>query len=265
MKKLGHKLGDKKILYSALADQYFLPPRDSRGVNKTYLDKVNADTVFRVEILTINRFLAELRPSQLKRSVYTCKFEAYAKVDKLLTETEVPLLGFEEGHVPDGTWLYKVARYLDQANLCGLFQVALRPVGDGQTNTDKMYKAQRQAEKVLLIDTTLGKRQEISSCIEDLQQTHKRLISRQAELAYTQVYAGLLEQQVKRDRLSVEQQLASTSLVVYQAGKRVSVEEALQTTDKEKQEVYSTLKLIYTTDCVLDRSKDMGNIASKFL
>ena len=265
MKRLDHKLGDKKILYSTLTDQYFLPPRDSRGVNKAYLDKVKAGTVFRVGILTIKRFLAELRPSQLKRSVYTCKFEAYSKIDRLLKERNIPGLGFEEGHIPDGTWLYQIARYLDKANLCGLFQMPLEPVGEGDTDTERVYKAKRQAERVLLIDTNLGKRPGIKTCLDDLQQTHKRLISRQAELASITVYAGLLQEQVERDQQNVERQLACTSLVVYQAGKKVSVEEALQTIDTQKQEVQNTLRLIYATDCVLDRSEEIGRIASKFV
>ena len=259
------KLGEKKTLYSELSELYFLPPRDSTGVTKYYLDQVKQGRVFRVDLKEMNRFLAELRPSQFKRSLYTCKFEAYTKIDKLLIEREVPRLGFEEGQVPDGTWLYKVARYLDRVNLCGLFQMGLHPVGEGQTNTERVHKAQRQAEKVLLIDTNLGKRPELKSCLEDLQQTHKRFISRQAELANITFYAELLQKQVERDRQSVETQLANSSLVVYQAGKRVSVEEALQTMDKEKQEVHDTLRLIYATDCVLDRSQGMGNIASKFI
>jgi hypothetical protein len=264
MRKLDHKLGEKKTLYSVLADEYFLPPRESRGVTKAYLDKVKDGMVFKVETLTLNRFLAELRPSHLKRSVYTCKFEAYSKIDKLLVEREALRLGFEEGQIPDGTWLYKVARYLDQANLCGLFEVALHPAGEGQTDSEWLYRAQRQAEKVLLTETGLGKRPEIKTCLTDLQQTYKRLISRQAELANLTIYGKLLEKQVETDRESMERQLASTSLVVYQAGKKVSVEEALQSRDDEKQGVHDTLRLVYATDCILDRSQAMGKIAGRF-
>jgi hypothetical protein len=264
MKKLGHKLGEKKTLYSQLADLYFLPPRESKGVTKAYLDKVKAGTVFRVETLTLKRFLAELRPSQLKKSVYTCKFEAYSKIDTLLTEREMPRLGYEEAIVPDGTWLYSMARYLDRANVCGLFEVSLQPVGDGNTNTERLYRAQRQAEKMLLTDSGIGKRPELRESLDDLKQTHKRLISRQAELANITIYARALKQQVEKDKESVERGLTTTSLVVFQLGNNLSAEEALQRNGKDKQLIHETLRLVHATDCVLDRSEVMGAIASRF-
>lgn len=256
--------GEKKTLYSQLSELYFLPPRDSTGVSKKYLDQVKKGRVFRVELKKMKRFLAELTPSQLKRSLYTCKFEAYSKIDKLLVEREMLGLGFEEGHVPDGAWLYNVARYLDRENLCGLFRVSLCEAGDGPTNTEKLYKAQRHAEKVLLADSGLGKRPEIKTNLDDLQQAHKRLVSRQAEQGNLAIYMMVIERQVDKDKESVERLLASSSLVVYQTGKRVSVDEALQTKDHEKQQVHDALRLIYATDCVLDRSEAMGRIASRF-
>jgi hypothetical protein len=258
------KRGEKRTLHSQLSELYFLPPRDSTGVSKRYLDQVKMGRFFRVELKEMNRFLAELTPSQLKKSVYTCKFEAYSKINNLLTEREMPQLGFEEGHVPDGTWLYKVARYLDRANLCGLFRVSICSVEDGPTNTEKLYQARRHAEKVLLTDSGLGKRLEIKATLDDLQQAYKRLVSRQAEQKNLATYMMLLEKQVEKDKGSVERLLASSSLIVYQTGKEVSVEEALQTRDPEKQQVHDALRLIYATDCVLDRSEAMGTIASRF-
>jgi hypothetical protein len=264
MRKLEHKLGEKKILYSQLSDQYFLPPRDSRGVTKTYLDKVKVGTVFRVETLTLKRFHAELRPSQLKRSLYTCKFEAYSKINTILVERGAPDLGFEEAHMPDGTWLYKIARYLDQTNLCGLFEIALHPVGDGQTATERLYRAQKRAEKAMLTDNGLGKREDIKASLDDLQQTYKRLISRQAELANLTTYMRVLKQQVSRDNENLEKQLARTALVVYQVGNDLSAEEALQNNGQDKQLIYDTLRFIQATDCVLDRSETTGTMASKY-
>ena len=63
------KLGEKKTFYTQLSELYFLPPRDSTGVTQHYLDKVKQGSVFRVELKEINRFLAELIPRQLKRSL----------------------------------------------------------------------------------------------------------------------------------------------------------------------------------------------------
>jgi len=257
--------GDKKILYSQLSELYFLPPRDSTGVTKDYLDKVKAGTVFRVGLLELNKFLAELRPSQLKRALHTCKFEAYVKIDRLLAERRCPRLGFEEGQVPDGTWLYKVARYFDRANFCGLFNMPLvPPEREGQTNTDRLYHAQREAERCLLVDTGLGKRAEIKTCIEALQQVRKRLISRQAEHANLVVHVGVLEGHIQEDKQTSLRLLASTSVLVYQVGKRVTLDEAMAANDEEKKGVEEALRLVYCTDCVLDRGDEVGRLADQF-
>ena len=261
---LQFKLGEKKTLYTQLSELYFLPPRDSTGVTKDYLDKVKQGKIFRVELKVINRFLVELKPSQLKRSLYTCKFEAYFKVDKLLTERGDLQLGFEEGKVPDGTWLYKVARFVDRSNVCGLFMASLEDV-IGNSDSETLYKAQRQAEKALVGDTGLGKRSEIKTCISDLVQSQKRSISRQAELTNLTIYIRQLNEQVEKDKQTVERQLANTALVVYQAGRGMTTEEALQARDEEKKRVHETLRLVYATDCVMNREKWVGQLAGEFL
>jgi len=56
-------------------------PRDSYGLILQYLKKVQTGSVFRVETAVVHRFLADLRASELRRAVYTCKFEAYDKIE----------------------------------------------------------------------------------------------------------------------------------------------------------------------------------------
>lgn len=259
-----HRHGDKKKLYKTLADRYFLPPRDSTGVTLRYLERVEHGTVFRVSLLTLKRFLAELTTSQLKTSVYTCKFEAYDKLNRLLAERGQPTLGFEDGLVPDGKWLFRVARYVDRADVCGLFEVALGPVGEGDTNTEKLYRAQNRAKKELLEDTGLGKRREISPYMDSLRLAHKRLISYQAEQANLLTYSQKLEKRVAEARQSVERVLGTASLAVYQVGKGVSPEEALETRDPQKASVLEVLRFVMATDCVLDRSDSVATVALRY-
>ena len=67
----------KKAMYSRLAETYYLPPLLSTGVNRKYLEKVQEGKVFRVEIIVLNKFLAELKPNQVRKSLFKCKFQAY--------------------------------------------------------------------------------------------------------------------------------------------------------------------------------------------
>ena len=50
----------KKPLYTRLAQEWYLPPMKSTGVTVEYLKKVDSDQVFRVGLVQLNRFLAEV-------------------------------------------------------------------------------------------------------------------------------------------------------------------------------------------------------------
>ena len=91
----------KKKLHASLSQTYFLPPVWSTGVNRVYLDKLEAGQVFRVETRVLDSFLADLRPSQLAKASFTCKFIIYTRLDRLLAELGKLHLGFDEGLIPD--------------------------------------------------------------------------------------------------------------------------------------------------------------------
>ena len=258
------QLGEKRKLYSRLAEEHCLPPINSYGVTKRYLDKVQAGEVFRVGAIDMNRFLAELRPSQLKRTVYTCKFEAYSKIDRLLVERGEKSLGFESGLIPDGSWLYRVARYIDRSNVCGVFEAALEDHPSGQTDTERVYRAQLRANKLLLEDTGLGKRRSIRDSVLSLMQCHKKVVSRQAEVANLQAYLSKLETQLKEDRLEMKTKLASTALQVFTEGESLCSEEALQREDEEKKRVYETVRFAYATDPVMVRDEWLRGVVDQF-
>lgn len=258
------KLGDKKRLYSELAEKYFLPPRDSYGVTKKYLDKVSAGTVWRVELITMKRFMAEMRPSQMKRAVYTCKFETYIKIERVLMEKGEKSLGYETGLIPDGEWLYKVARYVDRSNVCGLFMMSLEGEGEGRSDSERVYRAQKRAEKMLMDDTGIGKREGVRSSVESLVQCCKRVVSREAEVANITLYLEVLERQLKNDRRVMENQLAGTALQMYQEGRGVSAEEALGKVDEEKKRVCDTVRFVYATDRVMCRDEWIKEMMRQF-
>ena len=66
----------KKTLYIQLANKYFLPPKDGNGVSRKYLEKVQEGSVFRVNIIELNMFLAGLTAKQLLKNPFICRWQA---------------------------------------------------------------------------------------------------------------------------------------------------------------------------------------------
>ena len=115
----------KHSLYKMLSADYFLPPRDSRGVSRTYLVGVYTHKYFRVGNIELKKFMAELTPFELKKAVFIIKAETHYKVEQLLRETGKNELGFKSGLIPDDVWLYQMARYIDKYNTADIFEIAV--------------------------------------------------------------------------------------------------------------------------------------------
>lgn len=228
----------KKAMYSRLAETYYLPPLLSTGVNRKYLEKVEEGTVFRVEIIVLNKFLAELRPNQVRNSTFTCKFQAYSKVDRLLREMGKKGLGFDEGLVPDGEWLYKVARFIDPWNVCLLFKAFLEPAPKTNVDSFKIELAKRDIENDLFISSGLDEDKEVRAAIRELELSHQRFVSRKAELDNLVIYGRQLTQQVEEDKSEMMMKLTSTTMLVYCRGQKVSGEVAMSRADPKEQELY---------------------------
>ena len=228
----------KKAMYSRLSETYYLPPLLSTGVNKKYLGKVQEGNVFRVEIIVLNKFLAELKPNQVRKSLFTCKFQAYSKVDRLLREIGKPGLGFDKGLVPDGEWLYKVARFIDPWNVCLLFKAFLQPVPKTNIDSFMIELAKRGIENDLLISSGLDEDKEVREAIRELELSHHRFASRKAELDNMVIYGRQLTKQVEEDKSEMMMKLTSTTLLVYCRGERVSGEVAMSRVDPKEQELY---------------------------
>lgn len=228
----------KKAQYAKLADTYFLPPERSTGLSKKYLDKVEQGMVFRVETSEIQMFLAGLKPSQLTRAAFTSKSLAYSKVDRLLQECGLPGLGFEEGLLPDGDWLYKVARFVDRANLGELFTAALPVPKPLACDSAKIEACKRAIEQDLLIDSRLDVVESVQEAVAALQASQQRYVSRKVELGYLMVYGKELATQVQEDKRDMEQRLAEATMTVYCAGEDKRPGEVLKENDPKLQELH---------------------------
>lgn len=212
--------GSKKLLYARLSQQWFLPPARSTGVSQTYLHKVDQGQVFRVDLLSIQRFLAECKPSQLKRVPFVNKDQAYAKVNRLLGERGQPDLGFAEGCWPDGEWLYRVARFVDPTNLSCLFVEALSEVTAANNDSTQVELGKRKIEEQLAQDLEWKDRPEVVEAIGELRMSQQRVSSRKAELHRLMLQGQKLQGQVEKDQMKVEMSLERAVRVVVEGVKK---------------------------------------------
>jgi hypothetical protein len=197
----------KKQLYARLAQDWALPPLNSTGVSHRYLQQVEAGTVFRVGVLELKRFLAECRPGQLQKVAFANKDQAYAKVNRLLREMGRPALGFEERCWPDGEWLYRVARFVDPGNVCGLFVEAVGDLPDSQADSVRIELGKRRIEEELSTELGWRDRPEVAQAIHELRLSQQRWTSRRTELSGLLLLGQKLEVQVRQDEETVERRL----------------------------------------------------------
>lgn len=228
----------KKTLYSQLAETYHLPPKDSRGVSRKYLEKVQEGTAFRVETIELNKFLAELKPKQRYKAQFTCRYQVYSRVDRLLSELGKPGLGFEEGLIPKGDWLYRVARFIDPWNVCSVFEASLKAVPADEVDSFKIELGKRAVEHRLLISVGLDEAKDVKAAIKELELSHQRFRSRKAELDNLCAYGRRLTDQVEAEKREMTNKLASASLLVYRRGEKLDGEESLTRVDPRREDVY---------------------------
>jgi hypothetical protein len=228
----------KKTQYAILADTYFLPPVRSTGLSKKYLDMVEQGSVFRVQNSEIQMFLAGLKPSHMTRAPFTSKSVAYSKINRLLLECGEPGLGFEEGLLRNGEWLYKVARYVDRGNLAELFTTSLAVVKPLHCDSAKIEASKRVVEHDLLIDSRLDDLECVQEVVAAFQASQQRLVSRKIELEYLMVYGKQLTTQVEEDKRHMEQKLVEATMTVFCAGEGKRPGEVLQEDSSKLQEVH---------------------------
>lgn len=255
---------NKKKVYDRLQDTFYLPPRDCRGVTHAYLAKVAKGEVFTVDRQQIARFLADLKPYQLKRAPHCCRYEAFFKLETLLKERGLEPLGFDDDQVPDGGWLYPVLRYVDQENLSGVFAKALKPVADGKTNSEQLCKLQQEVGKQLLEANGLGKKTAVQAGLEELWLASRKATGMLAEVAAAKNNYSKLEKQSEEAMQVMREALEKATTVVYWAVTGKRTDQTGLEHNKDKGRVYDALKLMYTVDCVLRRDEETAELAGKF-
>jgi len=197
----------KKALYNQLADVYYLPPCDSKGVSKKYLEAVQNGTCFRIKTIELKRFLAELKPSQTKRSLHANKSEAFIKLTALLNEMGYKPLNFGEDYVPDSEWLFNVLRYIDRCNTSRLFEKELTPLGSNDTDSIKILKVKKNAEQTEVTRKGLTENKKFCEQITKVTELHRRLISRKAEADILSKILETMKKSIKTDQTAIDDEV----------------------------------------------------------
>ena len=179
----------KPKIYDLLAEKYFLPQKESRAITRDYLLKVYSGKCLRIGLKEMGLFKAKITPKLMKRLKYLTGADATLKLNSLLRERGELELGFTTESMPDNTWLFHTARYLDPSDTAGLFKYPLKMPDQSEGVSDKVLLAQQAAEKMILIDPgLLGKRYLVEGLME-MSETDRRLKHKKRQLSQLEVVA----------------------------------------------------------------------------
>ena len=213
----------KKTLYKRLADVYYLPPCNSKGVSRQYLETVQSGTCFRIETIELKRFLAELKPSQTKRSLYANKSEAFIKLRSLLNELNYKPLSFQAEYVPNSEWLFNVLRYIDRHNTSGIFETELTSSDNNEIDSIKLLRAKKNAETLEIKSKGLHENRKFIEQITKLAELQRRVVSRKAEAELMSKTLEIMKKRIKIDEVAIEDEV--TGLVLDEKVKGRSLDE----------------------------------------
>lgn len=197
----------KQALYKHLADKYYLPPRDSKGVTRLYLERVEKGSCFRVELSQMKHFLAELTPSQAKRSLHTNKAEAFFKLTIILRELDFKPLSFDAEYVPDSEWLFNVLRYVDSCNASGVFECELKSNPNLEYDSALLLRLKKTAEQVEFVDTGFLKNKHNFDAVKSLIEHQRRLIGRKSEAQMMMRELEARKISIKKDEQEINSEL----------------------------------------------------------
>jgi hypothetical protein len=172
----------KHALYNMLADQFLLPPLDSKGINRIYLVGVYANRNYRVPLMDFKRFEAELTPAQLKKTALVNMGYILRKLNALLRERGESGLGFPEFVIPEEAWLCKVARFVDRKNVMEFFGEALTGIQPITINSERIHHGRTVAFRYIFQGNRLLDNNKVFNAVKDISETYRRIISKRIDL-----------------------------------------------------------------------------------
>lgn len=119
------RLLTKSQLHKLLCTQFLLPAKECRAMTRQYLVKVHRGEVLRVDRMEILTFEAALTQEQMARIGSNNVTILVQRITLFLDQQALQPFGFLPGCYPEEGWIYRVARFLDRANVLGIFRLPI--------------------------------------------------------------------------------------------------------------------------------------------
>ena len=205
----------KNQLYALLAEEWYLPSVDSKGVNRKWLVAVYKGEVFRVGLMEMRRFEIELTPLQTKRTGLVNLTYILDKLNQLLKERGLKELGFPRFVVPEENWLVKVARFIDRKNVMEFFGSKLEDNEFPETVSERVHHARDNAYSYVFHGNNLMQNQKVYQAVKEISESYRRIISRKIDKKDLLNSLEQLEERLKEEEAFLKSSLvkASTSIM----------------------------------------------------
>jgi hypothetical protein len=209
----------KGQLYDQLSNRFFLPDKNSKGVNRRYLVGVYTNEYFNVDEVFLKRFEIDLTPGQLKKAPFVSLPDLYTKVNQMLRELNRPQLGFPPGAIPEEKWLIRVTRYLDPHNVTGAFLETIPDAPAQDFESQRMIDAKRNAEAFLMGEHHLLDNPMVFKEIKHIWEAQKRITAKQKDLEHHQRVVQDLQVKLAQEQLDLQANISKAALTVLTVGR----------------------------------------------
>lgn len=203
-------------LYNQLNARFFLPHPESKGVNRRWLLQIYNGNAYRIEHSILRRFEFDIPKSLQKKASLVSLMDVVVKLDRYLVELGQKTLGFQDGIIPEEEYLLKVLRYVDQANIMGVFSGPINNAVERTVLSNQIFKAQCSAQEYLL-SNQLMENQNVFNGIKALAETNKKLSNLRQDIKALEeeLRSSREKQQTTEANLNSYLLKASTTLVAF--------------------------------------------------
>lgn len=192
----------KNELYDLVASEFFLPPCTSKGVTREYLLNVRLGNVFRVTNQEWKTFEYQLEKAHSRKSQMVNNPILIRKLNILLKNWGQKPLGFDEFHVPEQNWLYKMARYIDRTNLLEFFEVPVQnepAPTDNSSTISKIHFGRQYACEFLFDEPSKKANKKLWHSLRVLAETYRMLMG-------SKMHVEVLQQELAETIARVKEQ-----------------------------------------------------------
>lgn len=205
----------KPDLYELVADRWFVPPVNSKGVTREYLLQVHRDQVFRVQIVQMKHFEVNLTPDMQRRASNINNSVLIKKLNFLLNSTGRKPLGFTEYDIPDQAWLYRVARYIDTSSITEFFErpaQAEPPLSNSSTKLSKIYHGRTAASVWFFRNNAVKQNRKLWEALKLISETYRASINNQMSLQILEHELGLTRDKQVSLQTTLDDMVSKASL-----------------------------------------------------